>query len=109
MEDIFWLRCWKIIRRNFPFVALLVSGGHTQLISVTGIGSMNSAGDRSTTRPVKPSTKPLLGLDYPWRPTVENAAQGTEGRFDVPRPMTDRRAGFQFLRSENLRGEHHSQ
>ncbi|QUJ03483.1 hypothetical protein KCP71_10050 [Salmonella enterica subsp. enterica] len=53
-KGICWRRCWKIITPDFPFVALLVSGGHTQLISVTGIGRYELLGeDRLTMPPAK--------------------------------------------------------
>lgn len=78
---------------TFPFVALLVSGGHTQLISVTGIGqyqllgeSIDDAAGESFDKTAK-----LLGLDYPGGPALsEMARQGVAGRFTFPRPMTDR-------------------
>ncbi|VAX76316.1 tRNA N6-adenosine threonylcarbamoyltransferase [Serratia symbiotica] len=77
----------------FPFVALLVSGGHTQLISATGIGkyellgkSMDDAAGEAFDKTAK-----LLGLDYPGGPMLSKIAQqGVPDRFIFPRPMTDR-------------------
>lgn len=77
----------------FPFVALLVSGGHTQLISVTGIGEYTLLGESidDAAGEAFDKTAKLLGLDYPGGPMLSKLAQqGTEGRFTFPRPMTDR-------------------
>lgn len=77
----------------FPFVALLVSGGHTQLISVTGIGRYELLGESidDAAGEAFDKTAKLLGLDYPGGPMLSKlAAQGIEGRFVFPRPMTDR-------------------
>ena len=78
---------------EFPFVALLVSGGHTQLISVTGIGQYELLGESidDAAGEAFDKTAKLLGLDYPGGPLLSKmAAQGTAGRFVFPRPMTDR-------------------
>lgn len=78
---------------EFPFVALLVSGGHTQLISVTGIGEYTLLGESvdDAAGEAFDKTAKLLGLDYPGGPMLSKMAQqGTEGRFTFPRPMTDR-------------------
>ncbi|KNC90068.1 tRNA (adenosine(37)-N6)-threonylcarbamoyltransferase complex transferase subunit TsaD [Trabulsiella odontotermitis] len=77
----------------YPFVALLVSGGHTQLISVTGIGEYTLLGESidDAAGEAFDKTAKLLGLDYPGGPMLSKlASQGTEGRFVFPRPMTDR-------------------
>jgi N6-L-threonylcarbamoyladenine synthase len=77
----------------FPFVALLVSGGHTQLISVTGIGHYELLGESidDAAGEAFDKTAKLLGLDYPGGPMLSKmASQGTEGCFVFPRPMTDR-------------------
>lgn len=77
----------------FPFVALLVSGGHTQLISVTGIGKYELLGESidDAAGEAFDKTAKLLGLDYPGGPMLSKmASQGTEGRFVFPRPITDR-------------------
>ncbi|MBZ7671202.1 tRNA (adenosine(37)-N6)-threonylcarbamoyltransferase complex transferase subunit TsaD [Klebsiella grimontii] len=78
---------------QYPFVALLVSGGHTQMISVTGIGQYELLGESidDAAGEAFDKTAKLLGLDYPGGPMLSKmASQGTEGRFVFPRPMTDR-------------------
>ncbi|MBI6548821.1 tRNA (adenosine(37)-N6)-threonylcarbamoyltransferase complex transferase subunit TsaD [Xenorhabdus lircayensis] len=78
---------------EFPFVALLVSGGHTQLISVTGIGEYKLLGESvdDAAGEAFDKTAKLLGLDYPGGPVLSHMAQqGKAGRFVFPRPMTDR-------------------
>ncbi|MEK9498949.1 tRNA (adenosine(37)-N6)-threonylcarbamoyltransferase complex transferase subunit TsaD [Photorhabdus sp. P32] len=78
---------------EFPFVALLVSGGHTQLISVTGIGKYELLGESidDAAGEAFDKTAKLLGLDYPGGPVLSRMAQkGEAGRFVFPRPMTDR-------------------
>ncbi|CDL79895.1 tRNA (adenosine(37)-N6)-threonylcarbamoyltransferase complex transferase subunit TsaD [Xenorhabdus cabanillasii] len=80
-------------RPEFPFVALLVSGGHTQLISVTGIGEYKLLGESidDAAGEAFDKTAKLLGLDYPGGPALSRIAQkGKAGRFVFPRPMTDR-------------------
>ncbi|RJF54167.1 tRNA (adenosine(37)-N6)-threonylcarbamoyltransferase complex transferase subunit TsaD [Serratia inhibens] len=77
----------------FPFVALLVSGGHTQLIGVTGIGQYELLGESidDAAGEAFDKTAKLLGLDYPGGPMLSKMAQqGIAGRFTFPRPMTDR-------------------
>lgn len=77
----------------FPFVALLVSGGHTQLISVTGIGQYQLLGETvdDAAGEAFDKTAKLLGLDYPGGPMLARLAEnGVAGRFTFPRPMTDR-------------------
>lgn len=78
---------------EFPFVALLVSGGHTQLISVTGVGEYELLGESvdDAAGEAFDKTAKLLGLDYPGGPMLSKMAQqGTAGHFTFPRPMTDR-------------------
>ncbi len=78
---------------QFPFVALLVSGGHTQLIRVTGIGNYQLLGESvdDAAGEAFDKTAKLLGLDYPGgKALAEMARQGSAGRFIFPRPMTDR-------------------
>ena len=78
---------------DFPFVALLVSGGHTQLISVTGIGAYTLLGESidDAAGEAFDKTAKLLGLDYPGGPLLSKmASEGVAGRFTFPRPMTDR-------------------
>lgn len=78
---------------QFPFVALLVSGGHTQLIKVTGIGQYQLMGESidDAAGEAFDKTAKLLGLDYPGGAKLsELAKQGDRLRFQFPRPMTDR-------------------
>lgn len=77
----------------FPFVALLVSGGHTQLISVTDIGQYELLGDTldDAVGEAFDKTAKLLGLSYPGGPALSKLAEsGVKNRFKFPRPMTDR-------------------
>ena len=77
----------------FPFVALLVSGGHTQLVAVTGIGRYQLLGESLDDAAGEAFDKvgKLLGLPYPGGPQVAKlAVQGQPGRFQFPRPMTNR-------------------
>lgn len=77
----------------FPFVALLVSGGHTQLIKVTGIGEYALLGESidDAAGEAFDKTAKLLGLDYPGGAKLSKLAeQGNTSRFHFPRPMTDR-------------------
>jgi len=82
----------------FPHVALLVSGGHTQLIEVAGIGRYRLLGetrDDAAGEAFDKSAK-LLGLEYPGGPQLAHlAARGTPGACVLPRPMLDR-AGLEF-------------
>ena len=80
-------------RPEFPFVALLVSGGHTQLINVMAIGQYQLLGESidDAAGEAFDKTAKLLGLDYPGGPALSLMAQrGQVGRFVFPRPMTDR-------------------
>ena len=78
---------------SFPFIALLVSGGHTQLVQVAGIGRYTLLGESLDDAAGEAFDKvgKMLGLPYPGGPRVaELAAHGTPGRFEFPRPMTNR-------------------
>jgi N6-L-threonylcarbamoyladenine synthase len=78
---------------DFPFIALLVSGGHTLLVQVEGIGRYRILGDTldDAAGEAFDKTAKLLGLDYPGGPALARlAVQGDAGRFRFPRPMTDR-------------------
>jgi N6-L-threonylcarbamoyladenine synthase len=78
---------------EFPFVALLVSGGHTQLVRVDAIGryrllgeSLDDAAGEAFDKVAK-----MLGLPYPGGPHIARLAQsGDAARFDFPRPMVNR-------------------
>ena len=74
----------------FPFVALLVSGGHTQLMRVDGIGRYQMLGETldDAAGEAFDKTAKLLGLGYPGGPALARLAEGgTPGRFKLPRPM----------------------
>jgi len=78
---------------QFPFVALLVSGGHTQLIKVTDIGHYELLGESidDAAGEAFDKTAKLLGIDYPGGAKLSKLAQaGDSERFHFPRPMTDR-------------------
>jgi N6-L-threonylcarbamoyladenine synthase len=78
---------------EFPFVALLVSGGHTQLVRVDAIGEYRLLGeslDDAAGEAFDKAAK-MLDLDYPGGPLIAQLAeQGEQGRFTFPRPMVDR-------------------
>lgn len=77
----------------FPFVALLVSGGHTLLVKVAGIGQYEILGESidDAAGEAFDKTAKLLGLDYPGGPLLAKMAeQGNGERYKFPRPMTDR-------------------
>ena len=78
---------------QFPFVALLVSGGHTQLVRVDALGQYQLLGeslDDAAGEAFDKAAK-MLDLDYPGGPQVARLAQlGDRQRFVFPRPMTDR-------------------
>ncbi|OOE33836.1 tRNA (adenosine(37)-N6)-threonylcarbamoyltransferase complex transferase subunit TsaD [Salinivibrio kushneri] len=77
----------------FPFIALLVSGGHTQLVEVKGIGQYRILGESidDAAGEAFDKTAKLMNLDYPGGPLLSKLAEnGTHGRFTFPRPMTDR-------------------
>ncbi|EKE70235.1 tRNA (adenosine(37)-N6)-threonylcarbamoyltransferase complex transferase subunit TsaD [Gallaecimonas xiamenensis] len=78
---------------QFPFVALLVSGGHTQLVAVEAIGKYRILGESidDAAGEAFDKTAKLLGLDYPGGPRLAMLAEkGNPDRFTFPRPMTDR-------------------
>ncbi len=80
-------------RPQFPFVALLVSGGHTQLVQVDGVGRYQLLGESidDAAGEAFDKTAKLLGLDYPGGAALSRLAEkGTTGRFVFPKPMTDR-------------------
>ncbi|MGB7543022.1 MAG: tRNA (adenosine(37)-N6)-threonylcarbamoyltransferase complex transferase subunit TsaD [Burkholderiales bacterium] len=75
---------------QFPFVALLVSGGHTQLMRVAGVGEYELLGETldDAAGEAFDKTAKLLGLPYPGGPALARLAeQGRPGRFRFPRPM----------------------
>ena len=75
---------------KFPFVALLVSGGHTQLMRVEGVGRYQLLGETQDDAAGEAfdKTAQLLGLGYPGGPALSRLAErGTPGRHRLPRPM----------------------
>ncbi|MCP9757970.1 tRNA (adenosine(37)-N6)-threonylcarbamoyltransferase complex transferase subunit TsaD [Aquitalea sp. S1-19] len=83
-------------RPEFPFLALLVSGGHTQIMAVRGIGDYEILGETldDAAGEAFDKTAKLLGLDYPGGPRLSQLAEsGDPDRFTLPRPM---------LHSDNL-------
>jgi N6-L-threonylcarbamoyladenine synthase len=78
---------------TFPFVALLVSGGHTMLVEVQGLGAYTVLGESvdDAVGEAFDKTAKIMGLPYPGGPALEAlAAQGDPRRFHFPRPMVDR-------------------
>lgn len=78
---------------DFPFVALLVSGGHTQLVLVRAIGAYSLLGQSidDAAGEAFDKTAQILGLGYPGGPEISRvASSGNPTRFDLPRPMTSR-------------------
>ncbi len=78
---------------EFPYLLLLVSGGHCQLLVVEGVGRYRRLGGTldDALGEAFDKTAKLLGLGYPGGPLVERTARnGDPGRFDLPRPMLGR-------------------
>ncbi len=78
---------------EMPFVALLVSGGHTMLVEVTGLGQYRVLGETldDAAGEAFDKTAKLLGLPYPGGPALAALAEeGSPGRFEFPRPMLGR-------------------
>jgi N6-L-threonylcarbamoyladenine synthase len=83
---------------DFPFVALLVSGGHSMLVEVRRIGEYRVLGETldDAAGEAFDKTAKLLGLGYPGGPVIAKAAEsGDSGKYHFPRPMTDR-PGLEF-------------
>jgi N6-L-threonylcarbamoyladenine synthase len=77
----------------FPFVALLVSGGHTMLVDVRGVGDYRILGETldDAAGEAFDKTAKMMGLPYPGGPLLSKLADtGTPGVFEFPRPMVDR-------------------
>ena len=82
----------------FPFLALLVSGGHTLLVGVDGLGRYRLLGTTldDAVGEAFDKTAKMLGLGYPGGPALARLArEGSDAAFDFPRPMR-RRPGFDF-------------
>jgi N6-L-threonylcarbamoyladenine synthase len=83
---------------SYPFLALLVSGGHSMLISVAGLGEYEVLGSTldDAVGEAFDKTAKLLGLGYPGGPALAALAEsGDDAAFDLPRPMLNR-PGFDF-------------
>ena len=83
---------------DFPFIALLVSGGHTMLVEVRSLGDYRVLGETldDAAGEAFDKTAKLLGLGYPGGPVLAKAAEGGNAdKFSFPRPMTDR-PGLEF-------------
>ncbi|AWB33299.1 tRNA (adenosine(37)-N6)-threonylcarbamoyltransferase complex transferase subunit TsaD [Orrella marina] len=83
---------------EFPFVALLVSGGHTQLMLVKGVGDYEMLGETldDAAGEAFDKTAKLMGLGYPGGPALARLAEsGEPDRFDLPRPLLNR-GGLDF-------------
>ncbi|MGI9308000.1 MAG: tRNA (adenosine(37)-N6)-threonylcarbamoyltransferase complex transferase subunit TsaD [Gammaproteobacteria bacterium] len=83
---------------EFPFLALLVSGGHTMLVAVDGLGIYRVLGSTldDAVGEAFDKTAKLLGLDYPGGPALAKLAEdGNADAFSLPRPMLNRK-GFEF-------------
>jgi N6-L-threonylcarbamoyladenine synthase len=83
---------------EYPFVALLVSGGHTQLVRVDGLGEYALLGESldDAAGEAFDKTAKMLGLPYPGGPHVARLAEhGDPGRFEFPRPMV-KQGGLDF-------------
>jgi N6-L-threonylcarbamoyladenine synthase len=82
----------------FPYLLLLVSGGHTQLLVCAGVGAYRQLGSSrdDAAGEAFDKTAKLLGLGYPGGPAIEEAAKGGDPRrFELPRPLKGR-AGCDF-------------
>lgn len=76
---------------EFPFIALLVSGGHSMMVRVEGIGQYEVLGESvdDAAGEAFDKTAKLLGLDYPGGPLLAKLAEkGESGHYNFPRPMT---------------------
>ncbi|MBK8454405.1 MAG: tRNA (adenosine(37)-N6)-threonylcarbamoyltransferase complex transferase subunit TsaD [Thiofilum sp.] len=99
---------------QFPFVALLVSGGHTMLVDVPRLGEYHLLGESvdDAAGEAFDKTAKLLGLDYPGGPLLAKLAlQGRAGLYRFPRPMTDRPGcdfSFSGLKTSTLTAWQHS-
>jgi len=100
---------------EFPFLALLVSGGHTQLIKVEDIGKYVILGESldDAAGEAFDKTAKLLGLDYPGGPLLAQLAEsGTPGKYHFPRPMLDRPGldfSFSGLKTSALNAIQHNE
>jgi N6-L-threonylcarbamoyladenine synthase len=98
---------------EFPFIALLVSGGHTMLVEVAQIGEYKMLGESldDAAGEAFDKTAKMLGLGYPGGPAIAKLAEtGDPERFHFPRPMTNRPGldfSFSGLKTFTLNTLHH--
>lgn len=103
---------------QFPFVALLVSGGHTQLMAAYGIGQYELLGESIDDAAGEAFDKvaKMMGLPYPGGPNIAKLAlQGDPKSFDLPRPLMHQALDFSFsgmktavlTRYNKVRGQGH--
>lgn len=98
----------------FPFIALLVSGGHSMLVRVLGLGSYELLGESldDAAGEAFDKTAKILGLEYPGGPLLAKLAEtGNPSRYAFPRPMTDRPGldfSFSGLKTAALNAWRHS-
>lgn len=94
---------------SLPYLSLLVSGGHTQLVEVRGLGDYHLWGETLDDAAGESFDKVarMLGLDYPGGPEIERIAQqGQAGKFEFPRPMSQHKTldfSFSGLKTKVLR------
>jgi len=89
----------SVRRPDFPFIALLVSGGHTQLMQVGAVGDYELLGDTQDDAAGEAfdKTAQLLSLGYPGGPALSKLAEaGRPGRYRLPRPMIGSGLDFSF-------------
>ena len=81
----------KIIKKiNFPYLLLLISGGHTQFLEVKGVGNYNRLGTTidDAVGEAFDKTARLLGIEFPGGPKIEEfAKKGNENYFKLPKPI----------------------
>ena len=95
---------------KFPFVALLISGGHTLLVQVEGIGHYQLLGESldDAAGEAFDKTAKMLGLGYPGGPKLSALAEHGKPQIKFPRPMTDRPGlDFSFSGLKTFTSEYH--
>ena len=78
---------------DFPFVGLLISGGHTMLLSANELGTYNLLGTTldDAIGEAFDKTAKLMGLDYPGGPQIERIAKNGRDYYNFPRPLSDKK------------------
>ena len=103
LEGICSRRCCRPTPPSFPFVALLVSGGHTQLMRVAGVGDYALLGETvdDAAGEAFDKTAKLIGLPYPGGPALAKLALEGAGRFKLPPDAAQQGFRFQFQRPQD--------